>query len=39
MEVEDAASTDTMVGAVGANVCVCDGKYMMGNVEQLLVNG
>ena len=23
MEVEDVASTDTMVGAEGANVCVC----------------
>ena len=34
MEVEDVASTDTMVGAKGANVCVMPGKYMMGNVDQ-----
>ena len=27
MEVEDVASTYTMVGAEGANVCVCDGKH------------
>ena len=27
MEVEDIASTDTMVGAEGANVCVIAGKY------------
>ena len=27
MEVEDVASTDTMVGAEGANVCVMVGKY------------
>ena len=28
MEVEDVASTETMVGAEGANVCVMVGKYM-----------
>ena len=32
MEVEDVASTDTMVGAEGANVCTMVGKYTMGNV-------
>ena len=32
MEVEDAASTETMVGAEGANVCVIAGKYMMGDL-------
>ena len=38
MEVEDVASTDTMVGAEGANVCVVMvGKYVIGNVEQVLV--
>ena len=31
MEVEDVASTDTVEGAEGANVCVMVGKYMMGN--------
>ena len=35
MEVEDVASTDTMVGAEGANLCVMVGKYMMGNVDQM----
>ena len=30
MEVEDVASTDTMVGAEGANVCVIAGKYYDG---------
>ena len=39
MEVEDVASTDTMVGADGANVCVMAGKYMMGDLNQVLVNG
>ena len=29
MEVDDIASTDTMVGAEGANVCVIVSKYMM----------
>ena len=28
MEVEDVASTDTMVGAEGANVCMTVGKYI-----------
>ena len=32
IEVEDVASTDTMVGA---NVCVMVGKYMMGNFDQM----
>ena len=36
MEVEDVASTDTLVGAEGTNMCAMVGKYMMGNVEQLL---
>ena len=41
MEVEDVASTesDTMVGADGANVCVMAGKYMMGKLDQVFVNG
>ena len=39
MEVEEVASTDIMVGAEGANMCVIAGKYMMGNVEQVLANG
>ena len=33
--VEDVASTDTMVGAEGANGCMMVGKYMMGNVDQM----
>ena len=35
MEVEDVASTDTMVGAEGANVCMMIGKYtyMTGNAN------
>ena len=37
MEVEDVASTNTMEGTEGAKVCVVSGKYMMGNVEQVLV--
>ena len=36
IEVEDFASTDTMVGAEGANVCVMVGKYMMGNFAKCL---
>ena len=39
MEVEDVASTDTMVGAEGANVCVMAGRYMMGKLDQVFVNG
>ena len=35
IEVEDVASTDTMVGGEGANVCVMVGKYMMGNFDQM----
>ena len=35
IEVEDVASTDTMVGAEGANACVLVGKYMMGNFDQM----
>ena len=40
-EVEDVASTDTMVGAAGTNVCVMGGnyKYMMGKLDQVFVNG
>ena len=39
MEVEDVASTDTMVGAEGANVCVMAGNYnyMMGKLDQVFV--
>ena len=35
MEVEDVASTDTMVGAEGASVCVMVGRYMIGKVDQM----
>ena len=35
MEVEDVASTDTTVGAEGANVCVMVGEYMMGSADQM----
>ena len=34
MEVEDVASTDTMVGAEGANVCVMVGNYTMANIDK-----
>ena len=35
MKVEDVVSTDTMVGAEGANVCVMVRKYIMANVDQM----
>ena len=34
MEVEDVASTDKMVGAEGARVCVCDGNQVY-DVKQM----
>ena len=36
IEVEDVASTDTMVGAEGANVCVMIGKYMISKCLNLV---
>ena len=39
MEVEEVASTDTMVGAEGTNVCVMVGKDMMGDLNQVLATG
>ena len=35
MEVKDVASTDTMVGAEGGNVCVMVGKYVMGDLPKM----
>ena len=35
MDVEDVSSTDTMVGAEGANVRVMVGEYMMGSADQI----
>ena len=34
-EVEDVASTDTIAGAEGANVCVMVGKYVMGDLPKM----
>ena len=35
MEVEDVASTDTMVGGEGANVCAMEGMNMMGDLPKM----